>query len=280
MSTTTTVLFIILLIVLFMFILLCYAVYPSKPTNEQMKPFYHRNFAHRGLHSKNKHVPENSLPAFSKAVSKNYGIELDLQFSKDFQVVVFHDNTLDRVCGIHGRVDEFNYSELRNFQLCGTKEHIPLFSDVLKIVDGKVPLIVELKSGPHNHKLCEAAYEMLKAYNGEYCIESFDPYIVRWFKQNAPHLLRGQLSAPYHTLLEELVPWKAFFLGNCLSNFLARPNFIAYDKTQKPWTVKLAEKLGAMPVVWTVRNTDDIKQLEASNNAIIFEFYEPTTRYD
>lgn len=273
-------LIVVLVILLILFLLLCFLLYPSKPTSEQIQPFYHRNFAHRGLHTKNKKIPENSKAAFRRAVEHDYGIELDIQFSKDFQVVVFHDDTLDRVCGVHGRVDEYTYQELQKMTLCKTKEQIPLFSEVLSIVNGKVPLIVELKTGRNNRRLCETAYSMLKDYKGDYCIESFDPFIVNWFRKNTPHLLRGQLSSPYSALKKELEPKQAFLLGNCLSNVIARPNFIAYNKISMPFTVKLAYSLGAMPVVWTVRNTDDIEGLEAKNQAVIFEFYEPTSRYD
>lgn len=273
-------LIVVLVILLVLAILLCYLLKPCKPTNKQIEPFYHRNFAHRGLHTKDKLIPENSTTAFLHAVNNNYGIELDIQFSKDFQIVVFHDDTLDRVCGVHGRVDEYTYEELQKFSLCQSRERIPLFSDFLSLVDGKVPLIVELKTGRNNKKLCEAAYAMLKEYKGDYCIESFDPFIVKWFRINAPYILRGQLSSPYSSLKKEIPAGQAFFLGNCLSNFLARPNFIAYDKISMPFTVKLAYSLGAMPVVWTVRDDDDIEGIQAKNQAVIFEFYHPTSRYD
>ena len=274
------VLLIVVLILFILFLILCFLLKPTKPTSEQIQPFYHRNFAHRGLHTKNKKVPENSKSAFQRAVQHGYGIELDIQFSKDFQVVVFHDDTLERVCGVKGRVDEYTYQELQKMTLCQTQERIPLLTEVLSIVNGKVPLIVELKTGPNNSRLCEAAYSLLKDYAGDYCIESFDPFIVKWFRKNAPHILRGQLSSPYSSLKKELPPKQAFFLGNCLTNFIARPHFVAYSKIGMPFTVKLVYSLGAMPVVWTVKDTDDMKALEAKNQAIIFDFYEPSIRYD
>lgn len=273
-------LIVLLSVICALFLLLCYLLKPAKPNNLQMNPFYHRNFAHRGLHTKDKSIPENSIPAFLHAVNNNYGIELDLQFSKDFQVVVFHDDTLTRVCGVNKRVDDLTYEELQQLTLCETNERIPLFSEVLKLVNGKVPLIVELKTGKNNERLCKTAYQILKEYQGDYCIESFDPFIVKWFRLNAPHILRGQLSAPVSSLKKELPASQAFFLSNCLSNFLSRPNFIAYDKISMPFPVKLAYSLGAMPVVWTVRDSDDIKLIESKNDAVIFEFYHPTSRYD
>ena len=90
-------------------------------------------------------IPENSLPAFRRAVEAGYGIELDLHLTTDGQLVVFHDDTLDRVCGVSGRVDESSYPELQQLRLSGTDETIPLFSQVLEVVAGKIPMIVEVK---------------------------------------------------------------------------------------------------------------------------------------
>ena len=172
-----------------------YLVYPGKATGHQKAPFTGRNFAHRGLHSRDKSVPENSAAAFARAAEAGYGVELDVQLSKDGQVVVFHDDTLDRVCGVHARVDELDYSELSGLSLCGSREHIPLFSDVLKIINGRGPIICELKSGKHNRELCEKTYRLISSYPGDICIESFDPTIVAWFRFHAPDIVRGQLAS-------------------------------------------------------------------------------------
>ena len=115
---------------------------PGRATKRQKAPFMGRNFAHRGLHSRDMSVPENSLEAFRLAAKAGYGIELDVQLSRDGQVVVFHDDTLDRVCGVHARVDEKSYDELRALGLCGTNNRIPLFSEVLDVIKGRGPLIV------------------------------------------------------------------------------------------------------------------------------------------
>ena len=235
----------------------------------------YKNFAHRGLHKKDKTVPENSLAAFERASSYGYGIELDVQLSKDGQVVVFHDDTLNRVCGVDSRVDEKTYDELSKISLCGTTQTIPLFSEVLKTVRGRGPLIVELKNGKRNEELCEKTYALLSKYSGEYCIESFNPFIVRWFKKNAPEVIRGQLANPPKDYNGEVGPITAVILGNCLLNFLSRPQFIAYKITPKPFTVKLCEALGAMKVAWTSHDWVN----EKFYDAVIFEFYKPKLKY-
>lgn len=202
-------------------------------------------------------------------------MELDVQLSKDGQVVVFHDDTLNRVCGVDSRVDEKTYDELRQMSLCGSTQTIPLFSEVLKTVRGRGPLIVELKNGKRNEELCEKTYALLSKYSGEYCIESFNPFIVRWFKKNAPEVIRGQLANPPKDYNGEVGPITAVILGNCLLNFLSRPQFIAYKITPKPFTVKLCEALGAMKVAWTSHDWVN----EKFYDAVIFEFYKPKLKY-
>ena len=254
---------------------LVFLVAPGKISRKQKKPFMHRNFAHRGLHKRDKSIPENSLKAFDLAASKGYGMELDVQLSKDGQVVVFHDDTLNRVCGVDSRVDEKNYDELKKLSLCGTRETIPLFSEVLKTVRGRGPLIVELKNGRSNKELCEKTYALLRDYTGEYCIESFNPFIVRWFRRNAPQIVRGQLANPPKDYNGEVNPVTAFLLGNVLLNFLSRPQFIAYKIAPKPFPVKLSEFLGAMRVCWTSHEWVN----EKFNDVVIFEFYNPKLKF-
>lgn len=252
-----------------------YLIAPGKIRKKQRSPFQNRNFAHRGLHKRDKSVPENSLAAFERAASYGYGIELDVQLSKDGQVVVFHDDTLNRVCGVDARVDSKTFDELKQLRLCGTDETIPLFSEVLKTVRGRGALIVELKNGKHNKELCEKTYALLRRYTGDYCIESFNPFIVRWFRLNAPEVVRGQLANPPKDYNGEVNPVTGFILGNVLLNFLARPQFIAYKIAPKPFPVKLCEALGAMKVCWTSHEWVN----EKGNDTVIFEFYKPKLKF-
>ena len=249
---------------------------PGQASESKKAPFMHRNFAHRGLHSEDQSVPENSLKAFSLAVEAGYGMELDVQLSRDGQVVVFHDDTLDRACGVAARVDELDLAELQKLPLFGTDERIPLFSDVLALVAGRTPLIVELKNGPRNDELCEKTWALLRTYQGHYCIESFNPLIVAWFRFHAPAVLRGQLAQ----LPEEYVHAgrsiaEGILLGNTLLNVAARPQFIAYRIGPKPLCVRFPEALGAMPVGWTSHSRDS----ESGRDAVIFEYYRPDVRY-
>ena len=130
-------------------------ILPARSTKAQRAPFVRRMFAHRGLFLADQSVPENSIPAFRAAVAAGYGVELDVQLTKDKVVVVFHDDDLKRVCGVDARVDAYTFAELQAFPLLSTGERIPTFSDVLAILDGKIPMIVELKSGGDWKTLCE-----------------------------------------------------------------------------------------------------------------------------
>ncbi len=250
---------------------------PGSASRRQKAPFLGRNFAHRGLHSRDKAVPENSLEAFRLAAEMNYGIELDVQLSKDGQVVVFHDDTLDRVCGVHGRVDEFDYSELKEMKLCGSRWGIPLFSEVLHTVNGRGPIICELKRGRHNRELCRKTYDLISSYRGEICIESFDPTIVAWFRFHARDLVRGQLAMPASEYPDDTPGGKVFsFLASrTLLNFLGRPQFIAYKIGKQPPAVRMAQLLGAMRVAWTSHEPRN----EHGKDCVIFEFYKPRLQF-
>ena len=251
---------------------------PSRAKPNAKAPFMHRNFAHRGLYAKDQSIPENSIAAFSAAKEKGYGVELDIQFSADKQIVVFHDDNLKRMCGCDKRVDELSYAELCELSLKNTEYKIPLFSEVLELAGGEIPLIIELKSGKDNNLLCAEAMKLLDGYSGAYCVESFNPMIVRWFKKNRRDVLRGQLSASPKSF-KNIGRFSAFCLGHLFCNVVSRPNFIAYSKNKTSPFAKLAEGMGAMTVVWTVRPDDNITYMQEANDAVIFEYYTPNTSY-
>lgn len=251
------------------------AVAPGKASNEQKAPFMRRNFAHRGLHKLDKTVPENSLAAFRDAAKAGYGVELDVRISADGEIVVFHDAELERMCGVSGRVEDKSYSELSELSLASTGERIPRLIDVFDLIDGRVPVIIELKSGNRNRELCERTLQLMDDYYGQVCIESFDPAIVRWFRKNAPDVLRGQLACRPKKFGEGVAKPLAFIQGNLLTNFLGRPQFIAYAIGKKPLTVRLCEALGAMRIAWT---SHDIS-CQKGNDAVIFEYFRPGREY-
>lgn len=264
-----------LLVCIWMFL-----IAPGRSTEQQRHPFEKRTFAHRGLYTEDQRIPENSLPAFDAAVQAGYGIELDVQLTKDKQVVVFHDDTLQRVCGVDARVDALSLEELRRLSLCGTNHRIPLFEDVLQLIDGRVPLIVELKSSGDRLGNCERTRALLRAYKGDYCVESFHPGVVRWFRINAPEVLRGQLSEAYRYSSKSVSAHVALGMSRLLTNCTTRPQFIAYRIGPKCLSVRAAEWMGAMRVSWTARPEHNWHMLKRCTDGIIFEYMRPETRFD
>ncbi|NLW79460.1 MAG: glycerophosphodiester phosphodiesterase [Ruminococcaceae bacterium] len=252
-------------------------IMPGASSVEDRAPFWGMYFAHRGLHTKDKAVPENSLAAFTAAVDAGYGIELDIRLAADGEVVVFHDDTLLRMCGAPGRVADLTLAQLRELKLLDTDQGIPTLWETLYVVKGKVPLLVELKSGPQHKRLCEEAWKILRTYEGDVCIQSFDPRMVRWYKKHVPGLLRGQLAARPKELRAS-AGLAAYPVGWGLTHFLGRPHFIAHRKGPVSPIMRLARRL-AMRMVWTAHPDDSTFMLEEENEAIIFEYYEPEPRF-
>ena len=211
---------ILIAVVLFLAVWI-YLIMP-RTGRERRAPFTGRAFAHRGLYEADQSVPENSLPAFRRAVEAGYGAELDVQMTKDGEVVVFHDDDLKRGCGIDGRICDMTLEEVRALRLFGTDEQIPLFADVLEIFDGKQPLIVELKYAPNWKPLSEKTRQMLAAYNGPACIESFHPSIVRYFRQEDPERVRGQLAQAARAYGSSTPKLYAFAVSRVLTNVATR----------------------------------------------------------
>lgn len=235
------------------------------------------DYAHRGLHNGENGVPENSLKAFSLAALCGFGMELDLQLTKDHAVVVHHDASILRTCGADKTIADLTLKELRGYRLSGSDQQVPLFSEVLRVVDGRTPLIVELKGYNDPDTLCRLAMKELEGYRGLYCVESFDPQIVRWFRKNRPEIVRGQLMERLQKGSEGLTASQAFFGRNLMTNFMTRPHFEAYDfHARDVLSLKAARRIFAMQEVsWTLRTEEEYKKAKALGNLCIFERFIP-----
>lgn len=246
---------------------------------ERFEAFRGVPIAHRGLHNKPQ-IPENSMPAFSRAVDKGYGIELDLHLLADGGLAVFHDNTLVRTTGAEGRVKDLTSDELKNYRLEGTENTIPAFPEVLKLVDGKVPLIIELKAEGNSAELCKATLKALENYSGAYVIESFDPRPLIWLKNNRPDITRGQLSQNFIKEPSGLKLPLRLVLTSLVLNFLTKPDFIAYNFSHRNNIFnKICIKLWKLqPVVWTIENNNDYKTAAQEGAILIFEQFEPNDK--
>lgn len=266
--------FVVLAIVAVVVLLWLWAIAPQLPRAD-FSAFQKYDYAHRGLHDKEKGVPENSLKAFDLAVRGCFGMEFDLQLTKDGQVVVHHDLTISRTCGVDRNICDMTYEELSAYRLFGTEERVPLFTEVLKLVDGRTPLIIELKSYTRQEELCQKTVELLKGYQGLYCVESFDPRIVRWFRQHQPQVVRGQLMC---RMPEENMTRLQDFIGrNMLTNFFTRPHFEAYDfHTRRNPSLRAARRVfGMQEVSWTLRSLEDYRVAKGEGCLCIFEKFLP-----
>lgn len=233
-------------------------------------------YAHRGLHKEG--LPENSLGSFAAAKDAGYGIELDIHLMKDGNLAVIHDASLLRTAGADVQIEDLTIAELADYRLEGTGEQIPLLSQVLDLIDGNVPLIVELKSVNNNYaELCAAACEMMENYKGLYCMESFDPRCILWLKRNKNNVIRGQLAYNLFRVDSKVPAIMKFFLRHNLLNVITKPDFIAYNfSDRKILSNFLCRKLwGVQGVAWTIRNKEDFETAVQEGWIPIFENFEP-----
>ncbi|MBE6596507.1 MAG: glycerophosphodiester phosphodiesterase [Ruminococcaceae bacterium] len=233
------------------------------------------DYAHRGLW--NESYPENSIPAFEMAARAGVGIELDIQLSKDKKIMVFHDYDLKRMCGVEGKLCDMTYNELSRLKLGGTQYGIPTLSEVLTLIDGRVPLLIELKGEDTNTELCKRAVAYLDKYDGLFCVESFNPILLSWMKKHRPRFARGQLVTVLNKKNKGGNAALNFSLSNMLLNFLSRPDFIAVDsKIKNSLRVKICSKIfGADVFVWTIRNKQDYIECKKQKLCTIFEKFIP-----
>lgn len=256
------------------------AAQQTEPRRAGIAKLEGHRYAHRGLHDLGRGVPENTLIAFERAFKAGFGVELDVHITLDGQLVVIHDSHLSRLCGEDLIVEELPYDAIRPMGILGTGHHAPLFGEVLELCGGSAPLIVELKAYNGNHeRLCMAVAAMLDSYNGAYCIESFNPRVVRWFKENRPEVIRGQLSANFMKVGAggSLNMAERFAMTNLLTNFMTKPDFVAYKYED---STSLAPRIscgfwGAKEVTWTIDKKCDMEAAEARGALTIFESFLP-----
>ena len=222
--------------------------------------------AHRGLWSGD--LIENSLPAFQNAVDNGYAIEIDLYSTKDGEIVCFHDLTLSRMTEKSGFIYDRTIDQLKSLPLLNSKEKIPTLKEVLRLVDGKVPLLIEFKDQPDNSYI-ERAVNILKNYKGEFAVQAFNPLYLRKIKKLAPEFIRGILGT--HTPPKSCNLLTRHVVKKLSLNFLIKPDFISYNHLGLP--IKNKKKLPTL--AWTVTNKKDAERAKKFANNVIFENYIP-----
>jgi len=231
--------------------------------------------AHRGLWSPDG-PPENSLAAFQAACAAGYGIELDVQLSADGEAMVFHDDDLQRMTGVAGRIGDRTAADLAELRLNGSDEGIPTLAETLALVGHRAMVHVELKTpygkvGP----LEQRVHEILIDHSGPVCVIGFNPYSHAWFAERFPGVLRGLDSYSYKKAPQMTEAQRKSF-AELEHVAIARPHFLALGLDMLPSEAARRYRAQGMPVVaWTVRGENDRNQARPHADNIIFEGFAP-----
>jgi len=233
--------------------------------------------AHRGLHSGDARCPENSMRAFEAAIHEGFPIELDVQLLSDGSVVVIHDENTKRMTGVDRVVAVLDSRQITQMQMVDSDQRIPLLQEVLELVHGRVPLLIEIKNTGKVGKLENALLSTLSSYNWELAIQSFNPYSVRWFRVNAPLVERGQIATDFKN--DNLSFYNKFLLKHLLLNRMSRPTFISYDVRYLPtWSTSRQRRKGLPILGWVVKSMEEHERMLPWCDNVIFEGFDPNTR--
>jgi len=233
-------------------------------------------FAHRGLHTLDQSVPENTLTAFKNAIAKGYGIEMDVNQLKDGTIVVFHDKNLKRLCGVDLYLKDLNFDELKTCRILNTNQKIYKLEDILKKIDGKVPLLIELKPYGDKEKFCTRFMEIMDQYPGKWAMHSFHPSFVAWFKKNRPEVIRGQISE-YFEDDPKMNKINKFLMKHLWVNLISKPDFINYGIHNMPNRfLNRAQRRGKLVIGYAARSQADFDRVRKYYSNPVFEFFEPT----
>lgn len=261
-----------IIIFLIWFAVYLYLVAPRMINKPDRSKLMGVHYAHRGLFDNETEAPENSLNAMRKAVKAGYGIEFDIQLSKDNIPMVFHDASLKRMCGVDGKIWDYTLEELQKMKLANSNQTIPTLEQVLEVVSGKVPLIIEYKMDRVDTKVCELGNAILEKYEGPYCMESFHPFAVKWYREHRPDVIRGQLSQDFSKTDYKGIQYWA--MTHLLLNFLTRPDFIAYNhKDAGKFSRRLCGELGALSVAWTIKSREQYEEAKPYFELFIFDSF-------
>lgn len=234
--------------------------------------------AHRGLYCDELLAPENTMEAFRRAIEKNFAIELDVHLTKDYQLAVFHDDSLVRMTGTDVNINTLTMDELREFRLKDTSEHIPCLKEVLDTVKGRVPLFIEIKDTTYNiGKLERVLKKTMQYYKGDFTVMAFNPLRLRWFSKHMSNIPRCQLVP---SKKRKINIFRRLFSRFVFSEFIfkrvSKPDILGYsiDTAQKKKITK-ALSADAKLYTWTARTQGELNDAEKYSDFITFENFIP-----
>lgn len=233
--------------------------------NQDCMWLFKKTIYHRGVYD-NKSVFENTLPAFKKAIEKKAAFEFDVQLTNDLQVVCIHDTSMKRFFNRERDIKDISYKRLNKIR---DDLQVPLLKDVLKEVNGKVELVIELKhvNSKYNSELVKRVYELLKDYKGKYVIVSFNQSMLRAYRSLDKDAYIGRnISSSAPSWFAKLMVTKDYF------NFVARPDFISagIENFDEQRLAKFKAKEYKI-VGWTLKESDNKKQLKKYFDNFIIE---------
>lgn len=212
--------------------------------------FLKRNLiAHRGLHTSQ--IPENTLPSFVKCVDKNYIIELDIHILSDNTIVVYHDHNLKKLTGVNKIIETLSYAQLSRIKI-NKKYTIPTLKQVMHIVNGKVPILIEVKDVDNNSEFEEELVKILDNYKGEFAIQSTNPFVIDWFYRNRKDYVIGLIV--FNDLNYKLV-----------KKYVKKIDFISVYKKQLPF------KINKLVLGWTIRKQSEYEKYKYLCDNLICE---------
>lgn len=236
-----------------------------------------RPIAHRGLHDRNAGRPENSVAAFRAAAEAGYPVELDVRLSRDGKVMVFHDEQLDRLSDLSGTFDDYDSHTLSGARLLDSDQTIPTLAQVLETIGGRVGIAVEVKSFYGNVGACEEkTLAEMRAYGGNWIVQSFNPMSLAWFARHGPEVIRGQLAGPLEQWDLPWSRWRCRESRRYRMQWLSRPDFLCHDCASLPDLDTDRLKACGYPLTsYTVRDQATCNRLAGYVDNIIFEGFTP-----
>ncbi|MEQ1520368.1 MAG: glycerophosphodiester phosphodiesterase family protein [Aestuariivirga sp.] len=237
-----------------------------------------RPIAHRGLHTKNKGVIENTSSAFEAAIKGDYAIECDVQLTADGEAIVFHDDDLDRLTEAKGPVKALTTQALQKVKLKATSDRMQTLAELLEQVDGRATLVIELKSlWDGDDGLAKRALQVLESYGGPYCLMSFDPDVISSLRALSPQTVRGivadRTTDPYYNALPLA---KRYSMRTFAHLAQTQPHFVSYYWRELPFEPITEIRNAGHPVItWTLRSKEEASQALRYCDQITFEGYAP-----
>jgi glycerophosphoryl diester phosphodiesterase len=229
---------------------------------------------HRGLHD-GKDVIENTIKSFEMAINHHYSIELDVMMLKDHHVICYHDVSLKRLTNDQRYVNDVSLKDIKELKLLNSLDTITLFKDALKLINGKVNLLIEIKPFGDVITLTKNVIDLLKDYQGKYAIFSFHPKVIYYLKKHHKDIIRGQISE-YFLDRDDLNRFQKYLMKTMFFNQFTKPDFISYSIHDLPNKyLDIYKKKGLTIISYAAKNQAELDFVKLHYDNAVFENFIP-----